>query len=101
MEHRDLLVVLANQEVHNNAMTEKILSTLGEQAVEEVNQIAASALQNMLDEVTRQPINPLDKATGDRTVTSVLAEAIHGKSERPNAESMQIQIGGPSRNKVV
>ena len=41
LEHRDLLVVLANQEVHNNAMTEKILSTLGEQAVEEVNQIAA------------------------------------------------------------
>ena len=101
LEHRDLLVVLANQEVHNNAMTEKILSTLGEQAVEEVNQIAASALQNMLDEVTRQPINPLDKATGDRTVTSILAEAIHGKSERPNAESMQVQIGGPSRNKVV
>ena len=79
LEHRDLLIVLANQEIHNNAMTEKIMATLGEKAVEEVNQVAAEALQNMLDDVTRVPINPLDKQTGDRTITSVLSEGIHGK----------------------
>ena len=55
------------------------MATLGEKAVEEVNQVAAEALQNMLDDVTRVPINPLDKQTGDRTITSVLSEGIHGK----------------------
>eukprot|EP00943_MAST-04B_sp_MAST-4B-sp1_P007145 g7145.t1 len=89
LEHRDLLIVLANQEIHNNAMTDKIMSTLGESAVEEVNQIAANALQNMLDDVTRMPINPLDKQFGDRTLTSVLAEAIHGKPGLP-AETVAV-----------
>ncbi len=98
LEHRDLLIVLANQEIHNNAMTDKIMSTLGESAVEEVNQIAANALQNMLDDVTRIPINPLDKQTGDRTITSVLAEAIHGKSGRP-AENVAVPEN--IRNQVV
>jgi len=50
-EHVDLLVVLANQEIENQALTDQLIEEVGESAVQKARQVATIAFSESLKEV--------------------------------------------------